>query len=122
MMDRTSLSFCFTLKLIFLFNRTFGSNDKADFCVTAGILRLSTKYLIDSLRTKALDHLSIAWPSSLKGWDAREDLVGEYYVDADGARRYPSPVVSRMPFTSRICHQITSIFYSVGDNTTRARN
>ena len=32
-------------------------------------------YLVDSLRDKALADLSIAWPNSLRGWDAREDLA-----------------------------------------------
>jgi len=51
----------------------FGTNDPADFRIVSGILRPATRYLVDSLRAKALVHLSIAWPNSLKGWDARED-------------------------------------------------
>lgn len=61
----------------------------------SGILRLATKYLIDSLRTKALAHLHIAWPLNLKAWDAREDVVRNYEADgfSDG-HRYPHPFVS----------------------------
>lgn len=55
----------------------------------SGILRLATKYLIDSLRTKALAHLSIAWPATLKGWDAREAKL----FDMEESRRYPHPFV-----------------------------
>ena len=74
---------------------TFGNNDRNDFTVASGILRLSTKYLIDSLRAKSLAHLSIAWPSSLKCWDVREDRARIYELDTGIARGhfYPSPIV-----------------------------
>lgn len=49
--------------------------------------------MIDSLRTKALTHLSIAWPSTLKGWDAREEVLGEGTCYSEGRRFYPNPVV-----------------------------
>ncbi|KAE9406244.1 hypothetical protein BT96DRAFT_1015017 [Gymnopus androsaceus JB14] len=72
----------------------FGNNDLEDFRVVSGILRLSTKYLIDSLRDKAMAHLSQAWPSTLKGWDAREDLARAYEMQTgtSGARLYPPPL------------------------------
>jgi hypothetical protein len=72
----------------------FGNNDQDDFRVVSGILRLSTKYLIDSLRDKAIAHLSKAWPSTLKGWDIREDLARAYEMETgtSGARLYPSPL------------------------------
>jgi len=70
----------------------FGNNDPADFRMVSGILRLSTKYLVDSLRAKALAHLSIAWPNSLKGWDAREDLARADEMRSGGMSTiYPSP-------------------------------
>ncbi|KAF8963451.1 hypothetical protein BDZ97DRAFT_1661674 [Flammula alnicola] len=68
----------------------FGNNDDDDFRAVSGILRLSTKYLIDSLRAKALAHLSIAWPSDLKTWDAREDLSRGYEIEGR-THRYPHP-------------------------------
>ena len=72
-------------------NRSFGNNDEDDFRLVSGILRLSTKYLIDSLRARALAHLTIAWPSTLKAWDVREDLT----TRGDGQMiRYPHPAVS----------------------------
>ncbi|KAJ3852737.1 hypothetical protein EV368DRAFT_40372 [Lentinula lateritia] len=72
----------------------FGNNDQDDFRVVSGVLRLSTKYLVDSLREKAIAHLSIAWPSTLKGWDAREDVARAYEMETgtSGARLYPSPL------------------------------
>ena len=74
---------------------TFGNNDRNDFAVVSGILRLSTKYLVDALRAKSLAHLSIAWPSSLKCWDVREDRARMYELDTGQSRGlfYPSPIV-----------------------------
>ncbi|KAJ3985974.1 hypothetical protein F5890DRAFT_1408273 [Lentinula detonsa] len=72
----------------------FGNNDQDDFRVVSGVLRLATKYLVDHLREKAIAHLNIAWPSTLKGWDAREDLARAYEIETgtSGARLYPSPL------------------------------
>lgn len=72
----------------------FGNNDQDDFRIVSGVLRLSTKYIIDSLREKAIAHLSMAWPSTLKGWEARED-IGRSYEMATGTSSghlYPSPI------------------------------
>lgn len=78
-------------------HRSFGSNDQDDFRIVSGILRLSTKYLCDSLRAKALAHLSIAWPSDLKSWDGREDAA-RYEMDSEHPTNsgpiYPTPIVS----------------------------
>ena len=79
---------------------TFGNNDPDDFVIVSGILRLSTKYAMDSLRTKAIAHLSIAWPASLKGWDLREDKAHAYDLasSTEHASLYPSPIVRcRLP-------------------------
>ena len=73
--------------------RTLGNNDVEDFHVTSGILRLSTKYAIDKLRDLALAHLTTAWPNTLDGWDAREEIAREYEFDT-GQPLYPSPIVS----------------------------
>ena len=74
---------------------TFGDNGRDDYRVVAGILRLATKYIIDKLRMRALSHLSIAWPNTLKGWDAREDDARNFQVETGLPReiRYPSPIV-----------------------------
>jgi len=72
----------------------FGSNDPQDFGIVSGILRLSTKYAIDSLRAKAIAHLNIAWPTTLKGWDLREDKAHAYELTSltEHASLYPSPI------------------------------
>ena len=43
----------------------------------------------------ALAHVSIAWPSTLKGWDLREDLARGFEVETGlpAAYRYPHPSV-----------------------------
>ncbi|KAF9005941.1 hypothetical protein BDQ17DRAFT_1423665 [Cyathus striatus] len=69
----------------------FRNNDQDDFRVVSGILRLATKYIVDSLRSKALAHLNIVWPSKLKAWDAREDLARAYELETGGSRLYPHP-------------------------------
>lgn len=72
--------------------RSFGNNDQDDFRIVSGILRLSTKYIVESLRLKALAHLSTAWPSGLKAWDLREDLSRAYEMGV-GGQLYPHPMV-----------------------------
>ena len=77
---------------------TFGDNGREDFKVVSGILRLSTKYMVDSLRTKALAHLTEAWPPTLRGWDLREDKARTHEQDTGCGRGqlYPSPIVSNV--------------------------
>lgn len=77
---------------------TFGDNGREDFKVVSGILRLSTKYMVDSLRTKALAHLTEAWPPTLRGWDLREDKSRTHEQDTGCGRGqlYPSPIVSNV--------------------------
>ena len=72
-----------------------GNNGREDFRVVSGVLRLSTKYVIDSLRSALIDHLSVAWPSRLHDWDAGEDACRSYELE-NGLPRghlYPSPIV-----------------------------
>ncbi|KIY53019.1 hypothetical protein FISHEDRAFT_34132 [Fistulina hepatica ATCC 64428] len=76
----------------------FGNSEQDDFRVVSGILRLSTKYIVDSLRAKALQHLAKAWPTTLREWDAREDLARAYECETAfnpseaRAHLYPSPI------------------------------
>ena len=72
----------------------FGSNDEADFSAVAGILRLATKYIIDELREMTLEHLCVAWPSTLKTWDMREDHARIRELDGGMHHLYPHPFVS----------------------------
>ncbi|KAI0690217.1 hypothetical protein BC835DRAFT_1281397 [Cytidiella melzeri] len=73
---------------------SFGNNDREDFRVVSGILRLATKYMVDSLREEAIRHLEVAWPGTLKGWDVREEVASAWEVEGgcQHALRYPSPI------------------------------
>lgn len=88
---------------VFLVYRSFGNNDQDDFRVVAGILRLSTKYIIDPLREKALEHLSVVWPRTLRAWDLREDLARSYEMEAtDSSHLYPHPIVRCVLFFDHV--------------------
>ncbi|THH19822.1 hypothetical protein EW146_g1429 [Bondarzewia mesenterica] len=115
---------------------TFGSNDCDDFRIVAGILRLSTKYMIDTLRAKAIAHLSIAWPTTLKGWDAREDKARAYELEHTPGclHLYPSPIavinLARQVNSSTLLpsafydlsrYTFSQIFESPEDDTSRFR-
>jgi hypothetical protein len=56
---------------------------------------------MDTLRSKAIAHLSIAWPTSLKGWDLREDKAHacDLASSTEHASLYPSPIVRHRPFS-----------------------
>ncbi|KAL9713678.1 hypothetical protein Ac2012v2_003289 [Leucoagaricus gongylophorus] len=72
----------------------FGNNGREDFRMVSGILRLATKYLFESLRALALAHLGVAWPMTLKGWEAREDRAQSYELDhPHKPRLYPHPFI-----------------------------
>ncbi|KAJ3904607.1 hypothetical protein F5879DRAFT_989066 [Lentinula edodes] len=55
--------------------RTFHNRSVDDFFYLAGILRLSTKYVISHLRTQAIKHLTQTWSYDLKGHDNMLDLA-----------------------------------------------
>ncbi|KAI0342995.1 hypothetical protein BDW22DRAFT_1356551 [Trametopsis cervina] len=82
------------LLIAFYDGPTFGDNDPDDFRVVSGILRLATKYTVDSLREEALAHLHVAWPIALKAWDTREEVASMYEAEtaAQHGQRYPSPI------------------------------
>lgn len=84
---------------------SFGDNGPEDFRVVSGLLRLSTKYIVDPLREQALAHLSEAWPSTLEEWDSREDQARIYELETGHPRvlRYPSPIVSCFQLLSLPC-------------------
>lgn len=50
--------------------------------------------MIDSLRSRLIEHLSMAWPSRLREWDARETACRLYESEncLPGGRLYPSPI------------------------------
>ncbi|KZT64585.1 hypothetical protein DAEQUDRAFT_732434 [Daedalea quercina L-15889] len=72
----------------------FGDNGREDFRAVSGILRLANKYDIEKLQRQALEHLRTAWPMTLRGWDAREDLARMFELESGLQQgfRYPSPV------------------------------
>ncbi|TFK64306.1 hypothetical protein BDN72DRAFT_881571 [Pluteus cervinus] len=45
------------------------------FPIISAILRLSTKYMVPHLRRICISHLLTYWPTTLQGWDAREQLA-----------------------------------------------
>ncbi|PFH45431.1 hypothetical protein AMATHDRAFT_159844 [Amanita thiersii Skay4041] len=53
-----------------------------DFPLLFAVLRMSTKYLVEHLRQRCLARLDRDWPSTLAGWDRREqaatDELGRY--------------------------------------------
>jgi len=84
-------------------NRNFGTDDPADFRMVWGALRLATKYVVDSLKANSLAHLSIAWPNSLKGWDAREDPArADEMGSGPGMSNLPLPSSKPPPLISSI--------------------
>ncbi|KAJ7053230.1 hypothetical protein C8F01DRAFT_1375387 [Mycena amicta] len=60
----------------------FKTPQSSDFPVIAGVLRLSSKYLVEHLRQRCIARLELEWPSTLAGWDSREqaatDALGHY--------------------------------------------
>ncbi|KAI0373891.1 hypothetical protein BV20DRAFT_1012809 [Pilatotrama ljubarskyi] len=73
----------------------FTNNDRDDFVAVSGFLRMASKYLMEeAIRMKALEHLRLAWPSTLKGWDAREDVARAHELETGLLRghRFPSPI------------------------------
>ncbi|KAH7925769.1 hypothetical protein BV22DRAFT_1033574 [Leucogyrophana mollusca] len=71
----------------------FQKSRATDFPAIAGVLRLSTKYFIDHLRQLCIARLEVDWPSTLLGWDRREQEatyeLGRY-VPRDS---YPHPIL-----------------------------
>ncbi|KAF5347591.1 hypothetical protein D9756_010707 [Leucocoprinus leucothites] len=45
---------------------------QTEFCIVAGVLRLSTKYDVQYLRRRALQHLAATFPTSLDAWHKRD--------------------------------------------------
>jgi len=95
---------------------TFGDNDPDDFAIVSGILRLSTKYAMDSLRSKAIAHLNIAWPTSLKGWDLREDKAHacDLASSAEHTSLYPSPIdIINLARETNVPSLLPAAFYDI---------
>ncbi|KAI0372643.1 hypothetical protein BV20DRAFT_36101 [Pilatotrama ljubarskyi] len=50
----------------------FNKPSAGDFCAVSAVLRLSNKYLIEHLRQRCIDRLKADWPTTVAGWDRRE--------------------------------------------------
>ncbi|TBU61486.1 hypothetical protein BD310DRAFT_873504 [Dichomitus squalens] len=63
-----------------------------DFCAISAVLRMSSKYLIDHLRERCLARLEADWPTTLLGWDKREQQAT---VDTryNPREHFPHPVL-----------------------------
>ncbi|KAH9829965.1 uncharacterized protein C8Q71DRAFT_818035 [Rhodofomes roseus] len=95
---------------------SFGDNGREDFRAVSGILRLANKYDIEKLRSTAVDHLSTAWPMTLRAWDLREDLARTYEIETGMQRgfRYPSPVaIINLAREVDAPHLLPSAFYDL---------
>ncbi|KAK0502426.1 hypothetical protein EDD18DRAFT_691278 [Armillaria luteobubalina] len=71
----------------------------SDFARISAVLRLSTKYLVEHLRVQCMVQLTQDWPTTLTGWDLREQQA----TDENG--RY-------LP-RKRTCHPILVISLSI---------
>ncbi|KZT72000.1 hypothetical protein DAEQUDRAFT_744039 [Daedalea quercina L-15889] len=62
------------------------------FEVIAGVLRLSSKYLIEHLRIRCVQWLRADWPSTLEGWDRREQQATDDSKRYTPREWYPHPI------------------------------
>ncbi|KAF5372695.1 hypothetical protein D9615_009856 [Tricholomella constricta] len=53
----------------------------APFAVVEGILRLSDKYNVQGLRKRAIEHLSVLYPTTLRAWDRAPKLEAPHISD-----------------------------------------
>jgi len=67
--------------------------------LVAGPLKLATKYQVDDLRARIITQLELDWPTTLQGWEKREDYVAEMQKNRSGddsasdIRAHPEPVI-----------------------------
>ncbi len=77
-------------------------NNVEDFAVISAVLRLATKYGVETLRETAFRTMSISWPSTLQLWEVREKAVATIdgvYVPRPGLP-HPLSVSPLVPFES----------------------
>ncbi|KAF9013407.1 hypothetical protein BDQ17DRAFT_1386956 [Cyathus striatus] len=72
---------------------TFNNRNVDDFFYLSGILRLSTKYFINHLRTQAIQHLVRTWACTLKGHDTMVDTALNSPVVDDISYPYVHPLL-----------------------------
>ena len=92
------------------------NSTRPTFAVTAGILRLSTKYDVPFLRRRALHHLSIVYPISLKDWDASSSRqwlsprVDDHFLALNLAREFDIAWIRPMAIYRCMSKPISEIF------------
>ncbi|KAF7353993.1 hypothetical protein MVEN_01086000 [Mycena venus] len=69
-LDDSAADTMYFLKALFDYEFFAPYPAKTDFDAIHGVLRLGTKYRVEPLRRRALQHLSSAHPTSLAAWDA----------------------------------------------------
>ncbi|KAJ7500545.1 hypothetical protein B0H11DRAFT_1714450, partial [Mycena galericulata] len=69
-LDDSAADTMYFLKALFDYEFFAPYPAKTDFDAIHGVLRLGTKYRVEPLRRRALEHLSSAHPTSLAAWDA----------------------------------------------------
>ncbi|KAG5641938.1 hypothetical protein DXG03_003948 [Asterophora parasitica] len=57
----------------------------APFAIVAGILRLSDMYDVPNLRKRAIEHLSVVYPTSIAEWDSSPQFEKMHILDHFGA-------------------------------------
>ncbi|KAI0628222.1 hypothetical protein C8Q77DRAFT_1068402 [Trametes polyzona] len=84
-----------------------------DFCSISAVLRLSNKYLIEHLRQRCLVRLEADWPTTLVGWDKREQQAttdGRY----NPREHFAHPVlVIQLAEELNLEHILPSAFYDL---------
>ncbi|KAK0200421.1 hypothetical protein DFS33DRAFT_1266808 [Desarmillaria ectypa] len=77
----------------------FMKTSAEDFACISAVLRLSTKYLVEHLRVQCMTRLTQSWPTTLAGWDHREQQATN-----DNGRYLPR---------ERVCHPVHIINLSI---------
>ncbi|KAG6890851.1 hypothetical protein C0992_012490 [Termitomyces sp. T32_za158] len=65
-----------------------------DFMAIAGVLRLSSKYFVEHLRERCLNRLDTDWPSTLAGWDRREQAATDSHGRYMPRESCPHPILA----------------------------
>ncbi|KAF5372696.1 hypothetical protein D9615_009857 [Tricholomella constricta] len=82
--------------------------------IVAGILRLSDKYDVPSLRKRAIEHLSVIYPTTLRAWDRASQLESPHisdHLDAiKSARDFNIPWIRPMAVYHFVSQPLETVF------------
>lgn len=87
------LSTCIIRIFTYASHSYFDKPSADDFPVLAGVLRLSTKYMIEHLRQRCLVRLTADWPCTLSAWDEREKAATRKDGRYNPRDAYPHPLL-----------------------------